>query len=354
LFEPTAALSKYFLGVMGYKVFIDENIFKIYVDNFSGEIAASCLGYQGASLGLLFLCGYLYVMRKDFRFPQALVVLPLAVLALWLLNSVRIALLLAVGSSWSEDIATNGFHRVGGWINLIGVSSLMLFILHRTSWLSTVNRQNLTLSVNKENIKLLPQLTLIATTILSLLFTGQFDWLYPVRILIVGFVLIYTCKKTNFKLMRPDFVTVLLGLFIFIVWMMLVPSFPEKDAEFSNAISKAPDMLFYVWIFFRVVGAVVVVPLSEELAFRGFVVDRLKSQLSPSVGVNIHHFLIGLISSVAFGLLHEAWVAGIIAGLVFYYAINRRSQISDAVVVHAIVNLLISIYVLTTHEWSYW
>ena len=33
---------------------------------------------------------------------------------------------------------------------------------------------------------------------------------------------------------------------------------------------------------------------------------------------------------------------------------SRRSQISDAVVVHAIINLLISIYVLITQQWSYW
>ena len=355
LFDPTVAVSKYLLELIGYQVVVDENLFKISLNNFSGEIAAVCLGYQGAILGFLFLAGYLYALRKDFRFPHVLIVLPLTVLVLWLLNSVRIALLLAIGSSWSEEIAVNGFHRVGGWINLIGVSSLMLYVLHRTPWLSSLNRTSIVnFSINKENISLLPQLTLIGSTLLSLLFTGQFDWLYPVRVLIVGFILVYTCRQTNFKFLKPDFITVFLGLVVFIIWIVMVPGLSNENAEFSNAIAKIPAMSFYVWVFFRIIGAVLIVPLSEELAFRGFVVNRLNYQLSPSISLNFRHLIAGLTSSLAFGLLHDAWLSGIIAGLIFYYAMSRRSQISDAVVVHAITNLLISIYVLITHQWSYW
>jgi CAAX prenyl protease-like protein len=60
------------------------------------------------------------------------------------------------------------------------------------------------------------------------------------------------------------------------------------------------------------------------------------------------------ISSLAFGLLHEQWLAGTLAGAAYAWATTRRGRLSDAVVAHAITNLCLSVQVLGWHQWSLW
>ena len=61
-----------------------------------------------------------------------------------------------------------------------------------------------------------------------------------------------------------------------------------------------------------------------------------------------------VISSVLFGLLHAQWIAGIAAGLVFALVRYRGDSIKDAVIAHASTNLLLTVYVFATGNWSLW
>ena len=40
--------------------------------------------------------------------------------------------------------------------------------------------------------------------------------------------------------------------------------------------------------------------------------------------------------------------------MLFAVALYRRGRICDAVVAHAITNVMLAIYVLRTHQWSLW
>ena len=61
------------------------------------------------------------------------------------------------------------------------------------------------------------------------------------------------------------------------------------------------------------------------------------------------------ISSVAFGALHgQAWLAGIVAGMLFAAALAWRGRLADAVVAHATTNALLSGYVIATGSWTQW
>jgi membrane protease YdiL (CAAX protease family) len=53
------------------------------------------------------------------------------------------------------------------------------------------------------------------------------------------------------------------------------------------------------------------------------------------------------VSSVAFGLLHaQNWLAATLAGVAYALAQRARGRTADAVVAHAVTNLLIAIAVL--------
>jgi exosortase E/protease (VPEID-CTERM system) len=83
--------------------------------SFAVHIAPECSGIEGIGLVSVFLAVYLWVYRKDLRFPQAYVLLPIGMLTIWLLNAVRIALLVLIGE-WAPEAAVKGFHSVAGWL----------------------------------------------------------------------------------------------------------------------------------------------------------------------------------------------------------------------------------------------
>ena len=61
-----------------------------------------------------------------------------------------------------------------------------------------------------------------------------------------------------------------------------------------------------------------------------------------------------LASSVAFGLLHERWLAGTLAGMAFALAAGRRGRLADAVVAHMTANGLLALLALATRNWGLW
>src|SRR5262249_40123349 len=86
----------------------------IGTNQFSVQIAPACSGYEGIGLISIFLIAFLWWFRTRLRFPQAFLLLPLGIVAIWLSNSVRIAALIAVGSSISHSVAAGGFHSQAG------------------------------------------------------------------------------------------------------------------------------------------------------------------------------------------------------------------------------------------------
>jgi CAAX prenyl protease-like protein len=99
---------------------------------------------------------------------------------------------------------------------------------------------------------------------------------------------------------------------------------------------------------------VIVVPLVEELAFRGYLLRRLVSPDFTSVPFVKFTWLSLMGSSLAYGLLHERWLAGVLAGLLFAFAQYRRGRLTDAVLAHAVTNLLLAVYAIEGQRWSLW
>src|SRR4029077_6171045 len=126
------------------------------------------------------------------------------------------------------------------------------------------------------------------------------------------------------------------------------------NATFAAGIAGMTVGSKSVWLFFRVVGAVVTVPIAEELAFRGYLLRKLIADDFEQVPLDRFTWVSFLASSILFGVLHGQWLAGILAGMVFSAAQYRRGFLADAVVAHSVSNALLSAYVLTTHDWSLW
>jgi len=160
--------------------------------------------------------------------------------------------------------------------------------------------------------------------------------------------------------------TYFVGIFVFFLWIYLVPVDETQTQVFSQEIMSVPLGVAFVWIFFRVIGAVLIVPIAEEVAFRGFLLPFIESwfiyffrrsnffQNNKNIIESIATYLALAITSLLFGILHSELLAGSLAGFSFGVAYLYRRKIMDAIVSHAVTNLLLAADVIYFSNWSYW
>src|SRR5581483_603494 len=117
-------------------VVLDPAHFVIGTRTFQVEIAAGCSGFEGMGLILAFGIVWLVLFREETRFPQGLLLLPAGVVFIYLLNVVRITVLLLIGNAGASAIALGGFHSQAGWIAFALASLAFCFVARRIPWFS--------------------------------------------------------------------------------------------------------------------------------------------------------------------------------------------------------------------------
>jgi len=331
------------------------------VGDFQVRITPACSGLEGMVMVAAFLGVYLHQFRHELRLPQALVLIPLGIAAIWLLNALRIALLIGIGASWSPELAVGGFHSQAGWIGFILVTLGTILLAHRRRLFARhpgAGRAAVAVPAAAEaqlaTALLLPWLALMALVVLGSALTQGLDWTYPLRVLLVGALLWHWRPVYRRWPWDWSWGAVGIGVATFVLWLVLAPGSAAGGAALAADLAGLPGWLAAAWVLVRVLGSVVVVPLAEEFAFRGYLLARLSGAPLDGPGRQRLAWPALILSSLAFGLLHGAWAAGTLAGLAFALARCRRGRIMDAVTAHLTTNALIAATVLATGQWRLW
>jgi exosortase E/protease (VPEID-CTERM system) len=321
------------------------------------EVAPECSGYEGIGLIVVSTTAYLWFYRSALRFPRAFLLIPLGIALIIIANILRIASLVAIGSWGSRDVALGGFHSQVGWLafnvvalGLIGFAQSVRFI-----WKAPARPQAARGS-GATSAYLAPIVAIIATAMVTRAFSSGFDWLYPLRPLAVILVL-WFCRRDYAELRWSwSWQAVAIGVAAFLLWMAMQPASTEGDprSAIASGLASLPGGWAAGWLAFRVVGAVLTVPLAEELAFRGYLARRLMAADFQDVPLGRFSWSSFLLSSALFGALHGAWLAGTLVGMLYAAALARRGFLMDAILAHAATNGLLAAYVLVTRDWSLW
>ncbi len=374
LWEPTILVTfdlvRWLLWPFLSSVVSDPATMTIGGPGFTVQIAPECSGYEGVCLMLVFATGWLCMFRRECRFPQALLLLPAGIVVVWLLNAVRIAALILIGSAGAPGIAAGGFHSQAGWIAFTLAALGFIFAAQRLAWVKiaepvmvdqTMVKPHGARVDNPTAAYLMPFLAILAAAMVARAFSQRFEWLYPLRFFAAAAVLWFFRKKYAPLDWRFGWVAVLAGAAGFALWLAMdrIALMPGPSVHFDNGIASGlkawPQSAKVTWLVIRTLAAVVTVPIAEELAFRGFLLRRLTSPDFESAGFRNFSWFALLISSVAFGLMHgDRWVAGAVAGLLYALALRWRGRIGDAVAAHAITNALLAVWVLTRGDWYLW
>jgi len=356
----TLSLSSFLLRPFPMGVGVDLSAMTIRVGSFAVEVAPACSGYEGIGLILAFTTAWLWFFRKEWRFPHALLLIPAGVAAIWVFNAVRVAALVTIGALWSPDVAMQGFHSHAGWIafNIVALGTCLA--ARRIPCLTLASSAGTSLAGETSDRNpslpfLLPFLAILAAGMLLGATSSGFEWLYVLRVAIAASVLWYFRDRYHTLDWRVGWPSAALGVLAFLVWIGLEPLVASPHAGEPLQLAQASQWARTAWLAVRVLGAVITVPIAEELAFRGFLLRRLSSADFDSVSWRAFAWAPFVISSVAFGLLHgERWLAGIVAGMIYAAAMLRKGRIGEAVAAHAITNALLAAYVLLTGSWQLW
>jgi len=343
-------------------VVVDAPNLVVGTSRFSVRVLSACAGYEGIGLIWVFVAAYLWLFRDALRFPRAFLLLPLGTAAIWVANALRLTALIAVGTWVSPDVALGGFHAYSGALLFSGVALALGTTASRAGFFAyTVDvappvepSARAAEETPRAAAYLLPFLMVIGSTMVTgMLAAGEFDAGYPLRVVAV-LATLWALRRAYRPLRWTwSWSAVGYGLVAFAAWMALEPA-PQSTPALGTALAALPRSVAGLWLACRVLGAVVTVPIAEELAFRGYLASYLsaagRARLSPAQGAALA--CIG--SSLLFGVMHSRVLAGTIAGALYFACMRRRGDLGDAVLAHATTNALLAAYVLATGNWALW
>lgn len=327
--------------------------------NFAVTVSQVCSGLEGVGLILAFCSAWLIFFREEYRFPRALILIPAGVLVVFVLNVIRIAVLVLIGNAGHPAIAIFGFHSQAGWISFNAVACGLVFVSRRSRWLNVAALERTdstaaTSTVNPTAAYLVPLLAVLAAGMISRASSGRFESWYALRLLAGGTALAVYWPRLGGLDWRFSWRAAAAGVMVFGLWLgashLLLPAQGMPAA--LGAMSAADRAL---WIAGRVASAVLVLPLAEELAYRGYLLRRLVAGDFESVSFAAVGWIPVLVTALANGILDGAlWPAGIAAGIVFAMLLVRTRRMGEAVAAHIVVSALCGVSVLLWHQWQLW
>lgn len=358
LSEATFHVSAFLLSLYESDVTtrIDDRV--IGVNDFTVNIAAACSGYEGIGLVVTFLAIYMWIFRSALRFPNIYLILPFGVAAIWLLNSVRIAILVSLGAHVSPEIAITGFHSQAGWMMFLIVTIGIMLLVHRMPFFhdqaAAPSAVEPSPAVHEATALLAPFLAMTAAGIVAAAFSGGGYWLYALRVTALSLALFAFWRFYRALDWRIGWEPVLLGLGVGALWIATDPASGSASGEdaLGDWLGTLGPGAAIAWIIMRTAGTILLVPIAEELAFRGYFHRKLIADKFETVAEGAFSWKAFLITSAFFGVLHERWLSGALAGAVFAVALYRSGKITGAIAAHMSANALIAFWAIVFGQWT--
>jgi CAAX prenyl protease-like protein len=185
--------------------------------------------------------------------------------------------------------------------------------------------------------------------------------LYPVKVLSVALVLFLFRKNYTEICFRELFgplvsiCALAAGIGVFVLWINLDQPFATLGTlrGFDPNLFRGEGMRLFL-IASRLAGAVLVVPVMEELFWRSFLIRYIISPDFSRVAIGRFTWPSFLITAVLFGLEHNLFLAGILAGISYNLILYYTKSLIQCILAHAVTNLILGIYVLNSGRWEFW
>ncbi len=189
-------------------------------------------------------------------------------------------------------------------------------------------------------------------------------WEYAVRgAIVVAVIWAFSRKVLDFRV-RHVGASLGIGVGVFLLWIAPDTIFPgwRQHWLFTNSmmgevrISLSEEQLSSpLLLFFRTLSAALLVPVLEELFWRGWLMRWLIKNDFEQVPLGTYETQSFWIVAALFALEHGPyWEVGLVAGLIYNWWMVRTKSLGDLIFVHGVTNLALSAFVIATKKWQFW
>lgn len=201
--------------------------------------------------------------------------------------------------------------------------------------------------------------------------------IYLVKVLVVGYLLWHyrrSYTEVSVRWSSPLVVAALVGVLVIVAWVGLDPYYPQSGDEWktlqqtglqrfehADKLASAFDPFAEgslvpppVALLFRLLGAVLLVPVFEELFWRSWLIRFLVKDNFAAVPIGRFTWLSFAATVAFFGLTHHEWLAALLCGAAFNLLLYWRRDLFTCIVAHAVANAALAAWVLLQGAWQFW
>lgn len=183
-------------------------------------------------------------------------------------------------------------------------------------------------------------------------------WVFPLQTIACAIALVVFWKCYEFGSSRVVPLAIGAGLVVFVLWVSPQMLFgqPARLDGFDPTVFENDPALYWGTVVARFLRLVVVVPLVEEIFWRGFLQRYLVNERFQTVpfGKYTHLSFWGVV--IGFTLVHSSadYPAAVLTGAIYGWLFVRTKTLLAPIVAHAVTNLALGLYIMKTGQWGFW
>ncbi|CAN5520011.1 CAAX prenyl protease-related protein [soil metagenome] len=183
-------------------------------------------------------------------------------------------------------------------------------------------------------------------------------WVYPAQTMACGIVLLFFRRDYRLEAPRALLVTIGVAIVVFVLWIapQAFLGFAPRTDGFNPDVFANQSHLYRATVALRFLRLVVVVPLVEELFWRGFLLRYLIKERFTSVAVGSFSWFSFWAVTIGFMLVHSTadWPAAAISGALYNFVAYKTRSLTSCVLAHAGTNLLLGLWIMQSRQWGFW
>jgi uncharacterized protein len=183
-------------------------------------------------------------------------------------------------------------------------------------------------------------------------------WIFPLQTAVCAALLLLFWNAYPLRGSKGWSLGALAGVFAFVLWISPQVFFgvPNRTKGFDPEVFRDSFALYGLTVVARFARLVIVVPLVEEIFWRGFLMRYLVNEKFTSIAFGTFRPFSFFAVAVLFMLVHSSadWIPSLITGLLLNGVAALTKSLWACVLAHAVANLGLGIYIMATRQWGFW
>jgi uncharacterized protein len=202
---------------------------------------------------------------------------------------------------------------------------------------------------------------------LWLLLGKEFPVAWPAKEILLDTIILASVVGFSWRVLprsAPHWLaSIALGLVVFVLWIApdtLIAGW-RNHWLFQNAVTGEvkttipPAELSPVMLALRTMRAVLLIPVIEELFWRGWLPRWLQDTKFARIPLGQYTPFAFWATAVLFAAEHGPfWEVGLVCGVIYNWWMKRTRSLGDLMIAHGVTNLALSLYVIASGRWGFW